>query len=376
MILVAMMQIAPTGMRAETPAADPAAATPIKTLVMPFTARRGTPPALAKTLTEAAITTLGSSKGRNILGQNDIRAVVDTEAERQALGCDSSGCLEEIAAAMDVDSLITGSIDQLRDGYVVIITELDAREVKQVARVQGSSTLDEEDLFRLVTELAEELLAKTSGKIQLFGQIEIQTIPSGIPVFVGNRDLGLSPVRKDVPIGIHHVRIEYGIDKGIPATFSIEVKRQRTSKATVSLSIPQEVPLEKLESYRSNWNSLAFAAGTKGCGSCSTLFLGGLGGTVGLMCSPSLARGPSNVQNLGTETATVAGLQLMSVASFSACSVLLPCGFALLGWTAWDLISFPEEPLPGVPQHHILITPPDGEPITLTLPAREETMAH
>lgn len=378
-MLVAMTQVAPLPARAEAPEKDTTPTVTIKTLVMPFNARRGIAPTLATTLSEAVITTLGSSERRDILGQADLASILDLEAERQALSCDDSGCLEEIAAAMDVDTLITGSIDQVGNNYVVIITELDAREVKQVARVQGMAPLREQDLFRLVTELADQLLTKTSGNIQLYGTLEVQTVPSGIPVLVGNRDLGLSPVTKELPIGTYEVRIHSGHNNDVPAVFSIDVRRKQTSKASVRLTVPQEIPIDVLEDYQTAWMGHALGTGAKGLAGLPTCFFGGIACIIGLACTPTALSFLSSTLRDGSGVSpysTVTWIAAAACVGVGIGSLLSLCGGSLIGWTAWDLISFPEEPLPGVPQHHVLITPPDGEPITLTLPAREETMAH
>ena len=369
---------------AQIHAEAPPPSTTVKTLVMPFTARRGVTPTLANTMTEVAVTTLGSSSNRNVLGQSDIVSALELEAGRQAINCDSSACFEEIAAAMDVDTLITGSIDQVGDRHLVLITELDAREVKQIARVQGTSTLDVTDLLRVVTELAEELLVKTSGKIQLFGQIELHTVPSGVPVHIGNRDMGLSPITADLPIGSHRVRIAKRAPDQLDAVFDVIIQRKKTTKTQVQLSVPQKVPMEVQETYRADWLLHIAGAGSKGCVGLPLCFLGSYVSTVALvldlMWAISIAVNfDVNKENLGLTPNGSWGLIYVTGGSLlgtGLCMSVALCGVGLLGWGVSDLFSFPEEPLPGVPQHHILITPPDGEPITLTLPAREETMAH
>ena len=354
--------------------------TKVKTLVMPFTVQAGIDAALGEILTDIAVTRLSEAENREVLGQADIAAALDLEAQKQLLGCSDVGCLEELAGAMDVDSLITGSIDKVGEGYLVILTELDTRLVKQVARVSRTSGADEADLLRTVSQLTDELIIETSGKIQLFGEVVIETIPSGALIKIDNRGIGPSPIKTQLPIGAHRIEVVANNAKQIPANFDVSIYRKQTTNAQVKLSVEQTVSEEVTEQYQTDRLVHGLFMGIKGCAGCclslsflnlcyiGVLWVAGwsaISATVGMMLD-------------GTWMASCV-VSAIFAGMFSLYGLLFGvgvAGLALMGWGVVDAFSFPEEPLPGVPQHHILVTPPEGSPEVYTLPARETAMAH
>jgi hypothetical protein len=374
-LLLVCFVAAPMAFAEEPPSPAPI----IKTLVMPFAAKRTVDPGLASTMTDVALTTFSAAKNREVLGQNDITAALDLEADKQVLGCDDSGCLAEIASAMDVDSLITGSIDQVGENYLVILTELDARSVKQVARIQGTSSLDEGDLFRVVGEVASELLEKTSGKIQIFGKVEIQTMPSGLPVRIGTRDMGLSPISAELPVGPHRATIAGTAPGEKPAVFDIRIERKKITQTHVRWNVAQKVSSKEQEEYDSDLFTHSALIGTKALSGLPLCVIGTCcSSTYVFVAAQSAFVGPTPVGDESQSEATQQHYSLIFWNLFcgGACSAVGLLGAGILGWGVSDLFSFPEEPLPGVPEHHIKITAPDGVSKKHTLPARENEMAH
>ena len=371
---------APIEHSAEENSAEENSAEPIvRTLVMPLQAKRTVDPAVANTMTDVILTQFSSAKNREVLGQNDIAAALDLEAEKQMLGCDHSGCLEELAGAMDVDSLITGSIDRIGDQYIVFINELDARTVKPIAREQGTSALDEGDLFRVVNEVSTALIAQTSGKIQLFGSVVIQTIPSGMPVVIGARDVGLSPVETELPIGTHRVTIRSKNANENPASFDVTIQRKKTTSASVHLSVNQNVPIEQQEEYNLDSLTHNLLAGGKICAGLPLCSLGSIGtsacGLVSLQMLTSSGT-PVDGQTQAEADSNHLTATIWQLVLTGGCGAVMVVGVGLLGWAIADLFSFPEEPVPGAPQHHIEVTAPTGVTTKTLLPSLSQEMAH
>ena len=354
----------------------------VKTLVMPFNLGEGIDPALVELITDVAMTQLSDAGSRELIGQADIAAALDLEAQKQLLGCSDVGCLEELAGAMDVDSLITGTINKVGDGFLVIITELDAREVKQLARVQGTSGPSESDLLRTVSRITEELIVKTSGQIQLFGDVVIETEPSGLTVHIDEREVGTSPVRMELPIGVRRVKIIAPNGAHNPADFDMAIFRKQTTTATARMSVPQVVPDDIMAEYQETRQSHTLFTGVKGC---TGLFWS----VIGLGLSPlyifsffgyAPAFAPIFAE-LSSGYLSLSSLIILGPLSITAIvSAVCLCaglgGLGLLGWAIADVFSFPEEPLPDGPQHLVEVQTPEGSPKTYRLPARESTMAH
>jgi hypothetical protein len=354
----------------------------LRTLVMPFETRRDVEPQLANASSQVVLATLSSTKGRQVLGQDDIASFLSIEAERQKSGCADSGCLEEIAGAMDVDTLVTGTVDRVGDRLVLTLTELDAREVKPIARVQGVSLVDAKELLRVADELAIELMQKTSGKVQLFGTLRVQTIPSGVGVYAGNRDLGISPIETEILVGDYEVRVASQDGQWKDALFEVMVERKKITQVDVQLSVPQKVPLAEQEAHQTAWVTHAVLLTAKGCcGFVSWSFASPIGAGfttwfIGML-SQQMTRQILDLDDpaslLFNPHAQGALISMAGTVVFSTVSFL---GIFLMLWSGWDVFHFPEEPVPGIPQHHVKISVADGPASDLVLPAMNSEMAH
>src|SRR6185295_5852068 len=60
-------------------------------------------------------------RGVSVTGKNDIAALLGLERQKQLLGCsdEQASCLAELAGALGVDGLLTGSLGKVGNGYVV-----------------------------------------------------------------------------------------------------------------------------------------------------------------------------------------------------------------------------------------------------------------
>jgi hypothetical protein len=67
---------------------------------------------------------------------DDVRAMLDLEAQKQLAGCDADSCLSEIAEALGADVLITGSLARVGDNTFFVVKKIDQR----TATVSGQFT--------------------------------------------------------------------------------------------------------------------------------------------------------------------------------------------------------------------------------------------
>jgi hypothetical protein len=361
---------------------EPVPPAKVKTLIMPFALGGSIDPSVAQSLTDAVQTVFASSEVREVISQADLTALLDLEAQKNLIGCKDSGCLEEIALAMDVDSLITGTVAQVGEEALVTLTELDAKSFSQLARVQGNTAFDELSILRLTADLAEELLVETSGKIKLFGDLKLETVPSGAEVMVDNRDAGQSPLELELPIGVHRIVIRGRSPGEAPAVFDVVIHRKERTTVHAELSVEQTVPEEKMrifEETRKDHDLFMLVKGTIGGCAC-------MAGSVGFTWS-SIAMLLSIESYIGALSLLLSGsmIGVLSAAMIFATN-LIPCiviggfcvgGALLIGWAGSDYSSRPEAPLPDVPQHLIKVAPAKDAPKFYRLPAREPSpMAH
>jgi hypothetical protein len=86
---------------------------------------------LRDTITEA-VARLGTHE---VLSTEDVRRVLDLEAEKQALGCEGAReCLAEIGAALGAQRVVYGTVAKLGATYVVSLSVVEPGDVKSVGR--------------------------------------------------------------------------------------------------------------------------------------------------------------------------------------------------------------------------------------------------
>jgi len=97
-------------------------------------------------------------RGFTVTTQSEISAVLGLERQKQLLGCssESPSCLAELAGALGVDALITGSLGKFEGGYAVNIKIIGASSGATVAAFAGRLKNDDAVLDWL-TGCAEQL---------------------------------------------------------------------------------------------------------------------------------------------------------------------------------------------------------------------------
>jgi len=118
-----------------TPARD-------RLLVLEFTGD-GSPSArgLAQRAVTEELTALGTHE---VLSTRDIQSMLDTEAEKQAAGCDgNSSCLAEVAGALGAAVVVAGETTVLGSGFMVQLTMLEPHAARVLARGSARAATEE-----------------------------------------------------------------------------------------------------------------------------------------------------------------------------------------------------------------------------------------
>lgn len=106
---------------------------------------------------------LSKRKKYEVLTSEDVRRVLDVEAQRQAAGCEGeSSCLAEIGAALGADRVVYGNVARLGSTLVVSLSVVDPTDARAFGRdtFQAGSI---EEVGRLMPEAAERLFGKASA---------------------------------------------------------------------------------------------------------------------------------------------------------------------------------------------------------------------
>ena len=95
------------------------------------------PVGIGQVVTDALLAEVRKMEGISAIGMEEITQMISLEAQKQMLGCEASeSCLAQIAGALGVDELITGTLTELADGRVILIRRIDQRQAKVIEAVQ------------------------------------------------------------------------------------------------------------------------------------------------------------------------------------------------------------------------------------------------
>ncbi|MBI1948238.1 MAG: PEGA domain-containing protein [Deltaproteobacteria bacterium] len=319
----------------------------LRTVILGINARRGVDDKqLAQALTDVVQGIYAADPRRVVIGRDDIARVLDLEAQKQQAGCESDKCLAEIGAALDAKRIVTGSIDVIGSNYMVTMSEIDAKSLEPMARVQERTAKDENALVDAVTRLAADMLAKSKvgGAARVIGNagsVEITSDPRGAEVLLGGEKMGSTPTRIDnLTAGEQKLRLlreDYE-----PVEVAVPIHPGGTTKVDAELRILRPLAEKNFEvrkvAYEEDLTLHNVGAWSKVGGG---MVLAGLGSLFGV-----------------TQLLPRQGIQLVpAIGGFGVGGL----GGALAIWGVVDLVNPPPPPVPEWEvQRKVTVTPPAG----------------
>ena len=99
------------------------------------------------TITSTVSVSVSKRRGLSVLTAQDVKNLVDIEAQKQMLGCTtgSESCLAEVASAMGAELVLSGDVGKLGSAFVINLHLFDAGKARSV----GRDTLTVHDLAQL-----------------------------------------------------------------------------------------------------------------------------------------------------------------------------------------------------------------------------------
>jgi hypothetical protein len=93
-------------------------------------------PATLATITSTVSVSVSKRRGLNVLTAQDVKNLVDVEAQKQMLGCapGTESCLAEVANAMGAELVLSGDVGKLGASYVINLHLFDAAKARSVGR--------------------------------------------------------------------------------------------------------------------------------------------------------------------------------------------------------------------------------------------------
>lgn len=165
--------------------------------------------------------------------RRDIDRAITGEA-RECTG--EEKCLATIGKKLGVDVILTGTVGQLGDNYVLTIKAVDVATARSLQKIQSDPLRGQPDeLIEGVRVAAYRLLAPG----QLHGAIQVQTDLVGAEVQLDDKALGKTPLPGNgvigkLALGKHRLRVA-AADYGHPYEDEVEVHFQKVSPVVVRL---------------------------------------------------------------------------------------------------------------------------------------------
>lgn len=135
----------------------------LRTLVLTIEPRRGADAELAKIITDIVTSAYIDDTRRNVIGANEVRSLVNLEAEKQLAGCQNENteelCANDYLQALDADRVIVGTLDQVGTSYLLTLSELDSKNASILAREQATLSSNNEKMLDQTIDVAGRLAA-------------------------------------------------------------------------------------------------------------------------------------------------------------------------------------------------------------------------
>jgi TolB-like protein len=119
-------------------------------------------PATAALINGVVASAVSDHKELQVTSADDVRQMLSLAAQKQAVGCDDSSCLSEVAGAIGARYVVHGSLGKLGDTVVVNLALFDA-QLAQALRKKTIQAATVEQLPAEIRPAVDELVADIPG---------------------------------------------------------------------------------------------------------------------------------------------------------------------------------------------------------------------
>ncbi|MEC9464359.1 MAG: hypothetical protein VX834_01145, partial [Myxococcota bacterium] len=108
------------------------------------------PEGMARVISNSLLSEIRKLEGISAIGMDEIREMIDFEAQRQSMGCDADqACMAEIAGALGVDEVVTGQLSEEANGRTLTLRRIDQRRADVVGSVTRRLAIGDGEEFLL-----------------------------------------------------------------------------------------------------------------------------------------------------------------------------------------------------------------------------------
>jgi TolB-like protein len=128
-------------------------------------------------LSEVLTTELTALGRFEVISARDIQAMLEHEANKQAMGCNDAACFAEIGGALGADNLLIPQVSRLEDTFVVNIKLIDVKQARILRRVSERVDDDFDDVLEAIRYSIGALMDPDAGEGIVRGRPLVSTVP-------------------------------------------------------------------------------------------------------------------------------------------------------------------------------------------------------
>lgn len=128
-----------------------------KVAVLPVQLDASTEGRVPRLIDDYLLAAVQNSSGLEVIGQDDLNALIGFEKQKDLLGCDDASCLANIGGALGVDLLVAVKVALLGSDWVVTAKLINLRDARVEARTSQIVSGDVKVLLRSVPALTDGL---------------------------------------------------------------------------------------------------------------------------------------------------------------------------------------------------------------------------
>ena len=142
-----------------------------------------------------------------VMTMAEVQEMLDIEAQKQLVGCDSASCFAQLGGAMGAKLAIRGNLGRIEGGYLLTLQLINIEKARVESRfsreVRGDTSALLDNARSGIRVLMRDILSARSGKLLL------RVSEEGSSIYVDDRLVGSSPAPvMEVSGGTHPVRVE------------------------------------------------------------------------------------------------------------------------------------------------------------------------
>ena len=165
----------------------------------------GTDPAIGPQISERLATLISELDGRQAMSPEVLRSVLQNEANRELGGCDDSGCLSELAAALGAQEVVSCRVAFLDGACAITLTRSDASKAQAIKRVNEVWRGESLRLLNLLKPMVDALYEVNTKR----GAIVFEGLLEGTQISIDGQVRGTAPAGQigDLAMGSHRVTL-------------------------------------------------------------------------------------------------------------------------------------------------------------------------